>query len=226
MQTARQAVAGSSAKPHSERSEHSRVRWVRASRVTKERLALRREPHSCEFLSGTKASSSPSWGHAENANPEGDEAAYVPASFLAVAFFSSLLVSRSGSSMRKSFALCEAFGLTPCPSPWIPPFQDAARSAREGLSAGSCRRHSRQWRRGGGSQGGGGPSAPRLLQYLTPPPARLPPGNAHTRRGRPSAPCTALRAARCKCRYGLLREGQGWGWRTTTAVRHAPVARP
>ena len=38
--------------------------------------------------------------------------------------------------MRKSFALCEAFGLTPFPSPWIPPFQDAARSAREGLSAG------------------------------------------------------------------------------------------
>ena len=27
-------------------------------------------------------------------------------------------------------------------------------------------------------------------------------------------------------RDGLLREGQGWGWRTTTAVRHAPVARP
>ena len=26
-----------------------------------------------------------------------------------------LLVSRSGSSMRKSFALCEAFGLTPFP---------------------------------------------------------------------------------------------------------------
>ena len=51
--------------------------------------------------------------------------------------------------MRKSFALCEAFGLipfgpgaparrgetAPFPSPWIPPFQDAARSAREGLSA-------------------------------------------------------------------------------------------
>jgi len=50
----------------------------------------------------------------------------------------------------------------------------------------------------------GGPSAPRLLQDLTPPPARLPPGNAHTRRGR----------------------GQGWGWRTTAAVRHAPLARP
>ena len=28
-------------------------------------------------------------------------------------FFITLLVSRSGSSMRKSFALCEAFGLTP-----------------------------------------------------------------------------------------------------------------
>ena len=54
------------------------------------------------------------------------------------------LVSRSGSSMRKSFALCEAFGLTPFPSPWIP-------SAREGLSAGTGRpgrRHSRPWRRG------------------------------------------------------------------------------
>ena len=68
--------------------------------------------------------------------------------------------------MRKSFALCEAFGLTPFgrrapaarrgetapfPSPWIPPFQDAARSAREGLSAGTGRpgrRHSRPWRRG------------------------------------------------------------------------------
>jgi hypothetical protein len=32
--------------------------------------------------------------------------------------------------MRMSFALCEAFGLTPFPSPWIP-------SAREGLSAGT-----------------------------------------------------------------------------------------
>ena len=31
------------------------------------------------------------------------------------AFFITLLVSRSGSSMRKSFALCEAFGLTPFP---------------------------------------------------------------------------------------------------------------
>ena len=34
--------------------------------------------------------------------------------------------------MSKSFALCEAFGLTPFPSPWIP-------SAREGLSAGTGR---------------------------------------------------------------------------------------
>ena len=129
-----------------------------------------------------------------------------------VGIFSMLLESRSGSSMRKSFALREAFGLTPFP-----------------LSAGTGRpgrRHSRQWRRGpplpalrcaqrgasvatggsarGGSQGGGGPKAPRLLQNLTPPPARLPPGNGHTRRGR----------------------GQGWGWRTTTAVRPARVARP
>jgi hypothetical protein len=44
--------------------------------------------------------------------------------------------------------------------------------------------------------------------------------------GGPPLTCTALRAARRKCRYGLLREGQGWGRRTTTAVRHAPVARP
>ena len=54
------------------------------------------------------------------------------------------LESRSGSSMKKSFALCEAFGLTPFPSPWIP-------SAREGLSAGTGRPgrgHSRPWRRG------------------------------------------------------------------------------
>ena len=76
---------------------------------------------------------------------------HMPAAFLAVAFFSGRLVSRSGGSMRESFALCEAFGLTPFPSPWIPPFQDAARSAREGLSAGTGRpgrRHSRPWRRG------------------------------------------------------------------------------
>ena len=66
------------------------------------------------------------------------------APFLAVAFLSSLPMSRSGSSMRKSFAHCEAFGLTPFPSPWIP-------SAREGLSAGTGRpdrRHSRPWRTG------------------------------------------------------------------------------
>ena len=83
---------------------------------------------------------------------------HMPASFLAVGSFITLLVPRSGSSMRKSFALCEAFGLTPFgpgtparrgetapfPSPWIP-------SAREGLSAGTGRpgrRHSRPWRRG------------------------------------------------------------------------------
>ena len=65
------------------------------------------------------------------------------------------LGSRSGSSMRKSFALCEAFGLTPFP-----------------LSAGE------------------------------PPPTQ--PSVAE----RPSAPCTALRAARCKCRYGRLRAGR------------------
>ena len=58
--------------------------------------------------------------------------------------FITLIVSRSGSSMGKPFALCEAFGLTPFLSPWIP-------SAREGLSAGTGRpgrRHSRPWRRG------------------------------------------------------------------------------
>ena len=74
--------------------------------------------------------------------------------------------------MRESFALCEAFGLTPFPSPWIPPFQDAARSAREGLSAGKLL-----------------PTQPSVAE-------------------RPSAPCTALRAARCKCRYGRLRAGR------------------
>jgi hypothetical protein len=45
-------------------------------------LARRREP----FLLGAKAFSSRSWEHAKNPNPEGDESAYMPASFLAVAF--------------------------------------------------------------------------------------------------------------------------------------------
>ena len=67
--------------------------------------------------------------------------------------------------MRMSFALCEAFGLTPFPSPWIP-------SAREGLSPGKLP-----------------PSQPSVAE-------------------RPSAPCTALRAAQCKCRYGRLRAGR------------------
>ena len=96
------------------------------------------------------------------------------------------LVSRSGSSMRRSFALCEAFGLTP--------FRAKPPEAQ--------------------------PRGPLRRDWTTRPPTQ--PSVA----GRPSAPCTALRAARRKCRYGLLREGQGWGWRTTTAVRHAPVARP
>ena len=69
--------------------------------------------------------------------------------------FITLLVSRSGSSMRKSFALCEAFGLTPFP-----------------LSAGKLP-----------------PTQPSVAE-------------------RPSAPCTALRAAQCKCRYGRLRTGR------------------
>jgi len=114
----------------------------------------------------------------------------------------------------------------PSPRPGSRPSRMLREAHARGSPPGSCRRHSRQWRRGpplpalrcaqrgasvatggsarGGSQGGGGPSAPRLLQDLTPPPARLPPGDGHTRRGR----------------------GQGWGWRTTTAVRHARVARP
>ena len=83
--------------------------------------------------------------------------------------------------MRKSFAHCEAFGLNPFASPWIP-------SAREGLSAGKL-----------------SPTQPSVAE-------------------RPSAPWTPLRAAQCKCRYGLLREGHGW--RTTATVRYAPVARP
>jgi len=69
-----------------------------ASRVMKSRVARRREP----FLSGTKAYSSRSQEHTENANHEGDESAHVgvwtpptpphmPASFLAVVLFSSLL---------------------------------------------------------------------------------------------------------------------------------------
>ena len=91
-------------------------------------------------------------------------------------FFITLLVSRSGSPMKKSFALCEAFGLTPF--------------------------------------------APLRRDRTTRPPTQ--PSVAE----RPSAPCTALRAAQSKCRYGRLREGQGWGWRTTAAVRHAPGARP
>jgi hypothetical protein len=42
-------------------------------------------------------------------------------------FFITLLVSRSGSWMRKSFALCEAFGLTPFGPPGL-----AARTGRDG----------------------------------------------------------------------------------------------
>ena len=63
----------------------------------------------------------------------------------------------------------------------------------------------------GGSQGGGGPSAPRLLQNLTPPPARLPPGNAHTRRGRPSAHlhCAARSAAQASLRAAARGSGVG-----------------
>ena len=111
-----------------------------------------------------------------------------------------MLVSRSGSSMRKSFALCEAFGLTPFgPSRPGPPGRDGPLPLALGpeRTRGALRR-----------------------DWTTRPPTQ--PSVAE----RPSAPCAALRAAQCKCRYGLLPEGQGWGWRTTTAVRHAPVARP
>ena len=92
--------------------------------------------------------------------------------------------------MRKSFALCEAFGLTPFPSPWIPPFQDAAAKRTRGALR-------RQAAADTAVRGG-----EALLGTLT--------------RAGGGPPL----------RYGLLREGQGWGWRTTTAVRHAPVARP
>ena len=85
-----------------------------------------------------------------------------------------------------------AFGLTPFPSPWIPPFQDAARSAREGLSAGKLP-----------------PTQPSVAE-------------------RPSAPCTALRAARCKCRYGRLRAGRisrRGGLRPPASFKTSPLPR-
>ena len=178
--------------------------------------------------------------------------------------------------MRKSFALCEAFGLTPFPpcagrepsredtgtvrpaapcgcaregetapfpSPWIP-------SAREGLSAGKlpptqpsvaerhaltctalhaaqCKCRYGRLRRGEELKEAGGRRPPASLG-LTPPPAKLPPPGRRSRSqaGGATASWHCAHAAQCQCRYGLLREGQGWGWRTTTAVRHAPVARP
>ena len=112
---------------------------AQAGRVMKKRLARRRESHT-------------GWlGRSPN-HP------YMRLPLRNQGFFITLVVSRSGSSMRKPFALCEAFGLTPFgpgtparrgetapfPSPWIP-------SAREGFSAGTGRPgrgHSRAWRRG------------------------------------------------------------------------------
>jgi hypothetical protein len=63
---------------------------------------------------------------------------HMPGVFLAVAFFGSLLLSRSGSSMRKSFALCE--GLRPHP---LPPLRreaaaDTAVSGGEALRSLHC----------------------------------------------------------------------------------------
>ena len=132
------------------------------------------------------------------------------------------LVSRSGSSMGKSFALCEAFGLTPFRAKppeaqprgplrraWTtrPPTQlsvaERPSAPCTALRAARCKCRYGRLRAGRISRRRGA-EGPRLLQDLTPPPARLPPGNAHTRRGR----------------------GQGWGWRMTAAVRHAPAARP
>ena len=75
--------------------------------------------------------------------------------------------------MNRSFAFGEAVDLTPFPSPWIPPFQDAARSAREGLSAGKLP-----------------PTQPSVAE-------------------RPSAPCTALRAAQVSLRAAARGSGVG-----------------
>jgi hypothetical protein len=137
----------------------------------------------------------------------------MPAFLLAVAFFRSLLVSRLGSSMKKSFAFGEAVGLTP-----FAPFGDAARG-RE----------------------------PRRAAGATPAPNRTPAPAAHRRcgaggcGGRP--PARAKPPASCKTsplprldsllrrvtlagggpplRYGLLREGKGWGVKASP-IRQAP----
>ena len=134
--------------------------------------------------------------------------------------------------MRKSFALCEAFGLTPFP-------REAPRRAAEGhsppglddqaagmaVSGGEALRplHCAARRAVQGSLR----AAPRG-EDLKEAGGRRPPASLRSspRGAARSDTWPALRAAQCKCRYGLLREGQGWGWRTTTAVRHTPVARP
>ena len=134
----------------------------------------------------------------------------------------------------------------PFPSPWIP-------SAREGLSAGKlpptqpsvaerpsahlhCAARSaaqvslRAAPRGEDLKEAGGLRPP--ASFKTSPLPRL---DSPVRAGALRAPArgangllgTLTRAGGGPpLRYGLLREGQGWGWRTTTAVRHAPVARP
>jgi len=122
--------------------------------------------------------------------------------------------------MRKSFALCEAFGLTPFRAK--PP---------EAQPRGPLRREAAAVTAVSGGEGedlkeAGGLRPP--ASFKTSPLPRLDSllGTLTRAGGGPPLTCTALRAARRKRRYGLLREGQGWGWRTTTVVRHAPVARP
>jgi hypothetical protein len=100
--------------------------------------------------------------------------------------------------MRKSFALCEAFGLTPFPLSAWEAAADTAVSGGEGedLKEAGGRRPPASFKTS---------PLPRLDSLL---------GTLTRAGGGPPL------------RYRLLREGQGWGWRTTTAVRHAPVARP
>jgi len=94
--------------------------------------------------------------------------------------------------MNRSFAFGEAVDLTPFPSPWIPPFQDAARSAREGLSAGKLP-----------------PTQPSVAE-------------------RPSAPCTALRAAQVSLRAAPLGEDlkEAGGRRPPASFKTSPLPRP
>jgi hypothetical protein len=113
--------------------------------------------------------------------------------------------------MRKSFALCEAFGLTPFP-------RAAPRGVAEGHSPPGLDDQAADTAVSGGEgedlKEAGGLRPP--ASFKTPPLPRL-----------DSLLGTLTRAGGGPpLRYGLLREGKGWGWRTTTAVRHAPVARP